>query len=178
MQTTFLFLSSLGNPDSTGTVYGSFAVSNVSTTACAVSGTGSVATVTQGAADAAKISVANHVTGDAATGLPDPSTEVTSLVLQPGTSYLVRFAWVPSETCPTTNEPSPDPSPTDAGTVGGTSTDSGGTSTQLVTEDGAADGSVTVSYTDQTGTATASTTISNACAGTVYRTGVLAADGA
>ncbi|MFJ2828982.1 hypothetical protein ACIPC1_15610 [Streptomyces sp. NPDC087263] len=169
--------SSLGDPDSTGTVYGSFAVSNVSTTACAVSGAGSVGTATQGAADSAKVSVVNHVTGDAATGLPDPSTEVTSLVLQPGTSYVVRFAWVPSETCPITSEPSPDPSPTGEGTTGGTSTDSGGASTQMVTEDGATDGSVTVSHTDQTGTATVATTISNACAGTVYRTGVLAAGG-
>ncbi|MFC9843878.1 hypothetical protein ACFWFF_31905 [Streptomyces sp. NPDC060223] len=169
--------STLGDPDSTGTVYGSFAVSNVSTAPCAVSGAGSVTTVTGGAAESAKVNVVNHVTGDAATGLPDPSTEVSSLVLQPGTSYVVRFAWVPSETCPTTSEPSPDPSPTDDVTTGGTSTDSGGTSTQLITEDGVAEGSVTVSHTDQTGTATAATTISNACAGTVYRTGVLAPEG-
>ncbi|MCX5559417.1 hypothetical protein [Streptomyces sp. NBC_00038] len=168
--------SALGDPDSTGTVYGSFAVSNVSTTVCAVTGAGTVSTVTQGAADATKVSVVNHVAGDAATGLPDPSTEVTSLVLQPGASYVVKFAWVPSETCPTTNEPSPDPTTTDDATVSGGTSDSGGTSTQLVTEDGVAEGSITVSHTDQTGTATASTTVSNACAGTVYRTGMLAAD--
>ncbi|MFE9765182.1 hypothetical protein ACFYPC_11725 [Streptomyces sp. NPDC005808] len=168
--------STLGDPDSTGTIYGSFAVSNVSTTACAVSGAGSVTTVTQGAADATKVNVVNHVAGDAATSLPDPSTEVASPVLQPGISYVVKFAWVPSETCPTI-EPSPDPTPTEDGTIGGTSTDSGGTSTQLVTEDASVDGSVTVSHTDQTGTVTATTTISNACAGTVYRTGMLAPDG-
>lgn len=168
--------STLGDPDSTGTIYGSFAVSNVSTTPCEVSGAGSVGTVEQGAADATKVNVVNHVAGDAATGLPDPSTEVASLVLQPGVSYVVKFAWVPSETCPIISEPTPDPSPTDATTTGGTSTDSGGTSTQLVTEGGAADGSVTISHTDQTGTATASTTVYNACAGTVYRTGMLAAE--
>ncbi|MFI6337761.1 hypothetical protein [Streptomyces sp. NPDC050535] len=166
--------SVLGDPDSTGTIYGSFAVSNISTTLCAVSGPGTVGTTTAGAADSAKVGVVNHVAGDVATGLPDPSTEVASLALEPGASYVVKFAWVPSETCPTTSEPSPDPSTSDATTVGGTGTDSGGTSTQLVTEDGLADGSVTISHTDQTGTATASTTVANACAGTVYRTGMLA----
>jgi hypothetical protein len=168
--------STLGDPDSTGTIYGSFAVSNISTTACEVIGAGSVNTVTDGAADDAKVSVVNHVAGDAATGLPDPSTEVTSLALQPGTSYVVKFAWVPSETCPITSDPSPDPSPTDDVTTGGTSTDNGGTSAQLLRADGVVDGSVTISHTDQTGTATASTTVSNACAGTVYRTGMLAAE--
>ncbi|MFJ4829346.1 hypothetical protein ACIP79_05380 [Streptomyces sp. NPDC088747] len=168
--------SVLGDPDSTGTIYGSFAVSNVSTALCAVSGPGTVGTATTGAADAAKVSVVNHVVGDAATGLPDPATEVTSLALEPGASYVVKFAWVPSETCPTTSEPTPDPTTSDDTTVGGTSTDSGGTSTQLVTEDGVAEGSVTISHTDQSGTAMASTTVANACAGTVYRTGMLAAE--
>ncbi|WP_327430415.1 hypothetical protein [Streptomyces sp. NBC_01236] len=163
-------------PDSTGAVYGSFTVSNVSTAACTVTGAGTVTATAQGAADAAKIGVATHVSGDAATGLPDPSTEVTSLVLQPGASYVVKFAWVPSETCPTTSEPSPDPSPTET-TDTGTTTDtagSSGTSAQLVTEDGVADGSVVVSSTAVTGAATATQTVSNACAGTVYRTGILA----
>jgi hypothetical protein len=45
-----------------------------------------------------------------------------------------------------------------------------------MTEDGGvADGSVSVSYTAGTGSATASTTVPNACAGTVYRTGMLSA---
>jgi hypothetical protein len=169
--------SVLADPDSTGAVYGSFAISNVSTTGCTVSGAGGVTTTPSGAADASKITVTTHVSGDAATGLPDPTTEVASLVLQPGTSYVVKFAWVPSETCPTTGggDPSPDPSTTEGATdTGGTTTESG-TAPQLVTEDGVADGSVTISYTAATGTASASTSVSNACAGTVYRTGLLAA---
>ncbi|MCX4576465.1 hypothetical protein OHB41_25475 [Streptomyces sp. NBC_01571] len=171
--------STVGVPDSTGAVYGSFSVSNSSGTSCTVSGAGAVSTLAQGAADPSKISVVTHVAGDAATGLPNPSTEVASLVLQPGASYVVKFAWVPSETCPTTGggEPSPDPSSTEeATTAGGTGTDTGGTGTsaQLLTEDGVADGSVTLSYATDTG-ATASTTVSGACAGTVYRTGILAA---
>lgn len=169
--------STVGAPDSTGAVYGSFTVSNVSGTSCTVSGAGAVSTLAQGAADPARISVVTHVAGDTATGLPDPSTEVASLVLQPSVSYAVKFAWVPSETCPTTGgQPSPDPSTTEGGTtVGGTGTDTGGTGTsaQLFTEDGVAEGSVTLSYAAETGAA-ASTTVANACAGTVYRTGMLA----
>ncbi|MFI5812589.1 hypothetical protein ACIA7S_16655 [Streptomyces sp. NPDC051643] len=171
--------SNVGVPDAAGVVYGSFSVSNVSGTSCTVSGAGAVSTLAQGAADSSKISVVTHVAGDAATGLPDPSMEVASLVLQPSVSYVVKFAWVPSETCPTTGggQPSPDPSSTEgAAAAGGTGTDTGGTGTsaQLLTEDGVADGSVTLSYATDTG-ATASTTVSGACAGTVYRTGILAA---
>ncbi|MET8952698.1 hypothetical protein ACWEO4_19785 [Streptomyces sp. NPDC004393] len=172
-----------GAPDSTGTVYGAFRVTNVSTTPCTVSAGGSVSTTPQGAAEASKISVANHVAGDAATGLPDPSQQATSLVLKPGAAYEVKFAWVPSETCPTTGGgtggPSPDPSPSDStGTSGGSTPEGGGTGVapQLMTEDGAvADGSVVVSHTPETGSGTATTTVPNACAGTVYRTGILPA---
>ncbi|MFJ7969124.1 hypothetical protein [Streptomyces sp. NPDC096324] len=165
-----------GAPDSTGAVYGSFTVSNISTTACTVTGAGSVNATAQGAADPARIGVATHVGGDAAGALPDPSTEVTSLVLQPGASYVVKFAWVPSSTCPTV-EPSPDPTPTQGATdTGGTTAGSGvqGASPQLLVEDGTQDGSVVVSSTAATGGASASVTVGNACAGTVYRTGILA----
>ncbi|MGV9563182.1 hypothetical protein [Streptomyces sp. NPDC003480] len=169
-----------GAPDSSGTVYGTFRVTNVSTTPCTVSGGGSVSTAPQGAADPSKISVVNHVAGDAATALPDPSQAVTSLVLKPGAAYEVKFAWVPSETCPTTGGgtggPSPDPSPSDStGTSGGTTPESGGVAPQLMTEDGVADGSVAVSHTPETGSGTSTTTVPNACAGTVYRTGMLPA---
>lgn len=174
--------STVGTPDATGAVYGSFTLSNISATSCTVSGVGTLGTLAQGAADSAKISVVTHVAGDAATGLPDPTTEVASVVLKPSASYVVKFAWVPSETCPTTGGGQPTPTPTTttdgATSTGGTATDTGGTgtSTQMVTEDGGlADGSVTVSYTAETGAATATTTVSNACAGTIYRTGMLPA---
>ncbi|MEY2243084.1 hypothetical protein AB8A21_09095 [Streptomyces sp. BF23-18] len=166
-----------GAPDSTGAVYGSFTVSNVSASACTVTGAGTVSALPQGAADGANVGVATHVGGDAAGGLPDPSTEVTSLVLQPGASYVVKFAWVPSSTCPTAPEPTPTPTPTQGtGETGGTTTDSAvaGTSPQLLVEDGTLDGSVVVSSTAATGGATSSVTVANACAGTVYRTGILA----
>ncbi|MEV5883584.1 hypothetical protein AB0L74_12825 [Streptomyces sp. NPDC052020] len=176
--------ASSGGPDSTGAVYGSFRVTNVSAAGCAVGGPGSVSVQPQGAADPAKVGVARHVAGDAAAGLPDPSLEAEQLTLAPGDSYEVQFAWVPTETCPTADggdtggggQPSPVPTPTagateTAGTSAGGDT---GTTTQLLAEDGPADGSVAVTYTAQTGAASATATVSGACAGTVYWTGVLA----
>ncbi|QOV47681.1 hypothetical protein IPT68_19700 [Streptomyces chromofuscus] len=172
-------------PDSAGTVYGTFRVTNVSTAGCTVGGAGTVTPLAQGAADATKISVAAHAAGDAAAGLPDPGQEVPQLVLQPGAAYEVRFAWVPSETCPTdpggddggdNGGPTPDPSPTGnpgATTEGSSTGGDTGTSAQLMTEDGTVDGSVVVSYTAEAGAPTVSATVPDACAGTVYRTGVL-----
>ncbi|MFF4314907.1 hypothetical protein [Streptomyces sp. NPDC001507] len=184
--------STVGAPDSTGVVYGTFRVVNVSTTSCTVGGPGSVGVLAQGAADATKIAAARHVAGDAAAGLPDPTTELTGLVLAPGAAYEEKFGFVPSETCPTsgsstggstdtggTGGSTASPSPTDGATssAGTTTSGSDGTTTQLLTEDGGtADGSVAVSYTPQAGSPTGSATVTNACAGTVYWTGVLAAE--
>ncbi|MFB6848016.1 hypothetical protein ACFCXS_24630 [Streptomyces sp. NPDC056373] len=170
-------------PDSTGAVSGSFRVTNVSGAACTVTGPGSVSASPQGAADAGKVGSSRHTAGDAAAGLlPDPSLEAAQLVLQPGIGYDVKFAWVPSETCPTPGgsvggpDPSPDPTPSeDPTTTAGTSTGGDtGTAPQLVREDGTVDGSVAVTYTPVTGSGASSVTVSNACAGTVYWTGVLA----
>lgn len=177
--------ASAGAPDSVGAVYGTFRVSNISGASCTVAGAGGVSTTPQGAADGSRISVVPHVAGDAAGGLPDPALSPSQLVLAPGTSYEVQFAWVPSEPCPTGDEttggtsgggePSPDPTPTEEVTDGGTTTDgTNSMTTQLFTEDGAVDGSVLVSHTAEGGVTTATTTVSNACAGTVYRTGLLA----
>ncbi|MFJ5016914.1 hypothetical protein [Streptomyces griseoluteus] len=177
---------SASGPDSAGVVYGTFRVANVSGTACTVTGAGQVGAVAVGAADQAKLSVVAHVSGDAASGLPDPSLAVSSLVLRPGGAYAEKFAFVPSETCPVpgggdsttggsaTGGPSPDPSPSgDTGTTAGT-TDTGGTvgaAPQLVTVDGPADGSVQVTYSAAAGAA-ATAAVPNACAGTVYYTGM------
>ncbi|MFF7385479.1 hypothetical protein [Streptomyces griseoluteus] len=184
---------SASGPDSAGVFYGTFRVANVSGTACTVTGAGQVGAVALGAADPAKLGVAAHVSGDAASGLPDPSLAVSSLVLRPGGAYAEKFAFVPSETCPVTGGgdsttgggsatgggtatggPSPDPTPSgDTGTTTGT-TDTGGTvgaAPQLLTVDGQADGSVQVTYSAASGAA-ASAVVSNACAGTVYYTGM------
>ncbi|MEU6880210.1 hypothetical protein [Streptomyces sp. NPDC046712] len=187
-----------GGPDAEGKVYGTFRIANVSGTDCVVTGDGSVGFQALGAANPSRISVVAHTAGDAASGLPDPSQESPTLVLQPDNAYEVKFAWVPTETCPTTGtspdpgtDPGPDPSPTPdpnptpsptkdgdgtstgstgAGTGGGT-TD--GTAPQLVRDGTPADGSITVSHTAEAGAPQAATTIPNACAGTIYRTGVL-----
>ncbi|MET9441990.1 hypothetical protein [Streptomyces sp. NPDC006610] len=173
-------------PDSAGSVYGTFRITNVSEAGCTVGGAGTVSPLAQGAADPTRISVLAHTSGDAAAALPDPSTEVPQLVLQPGSSYEVRFAWVPSQTCPTdsgetdggdTGGPSPAPSPTQnpGTTTDGSSTGGDtGVAPQLFGADGTQDGSVVVSYTAEAGSPTVSATVTNACAGTVYRTGVLA----
>ncbi|MFH8465409.1 hypothetical protein [Streptomyces sp. NPDC017991] len=172
-----------GTPDATGAVYGTFTVTNVSTASCTVVGDGSVSPTAVGAADQSQLTTALHMAGDPAAGLPDPSTYAASLLLPPGGTYHVKFAWVPSATCPTNGggtgggEPTPDPTPTEdpTGDSGGTASEgTSGVDTQLMRADGTVDGSVSVSYTAEGGAPATATTVSNACAGTVYRTGVLA----
>ncbi|MGX4691267.1 hypothetical protein [Streptomyces sp. JNUCC 63] len=174
-------------PDSAGVVHGTFHIVNVSSKGCSVGGPGKVVPLAQGAADDTRISVVDHVSGDAAAGLPDPSTETPGLLLLPGAAYEVKFAWVPSQTCPTTGGgspgdsetggPSSDPTPSHGtSTTGAATTGSdSGLTPQTLRTDGPADGSVVVSYTAEAGSPTVSTTVSDACAGTVYRTGVLTA---
>jgi hypothetical protein len=186
-----------GAPDSTGKVYGAFRIANKSGAACAVPGEGRMKFQAMGAADENRIKVVEHRTGDPAVGLPDPAKEARSLVLPPEAAYEVQFAWVPQDTCPSTGA-TPKPTPTNGGTgenpaTGGTpggdpggdtggkvpepkvdDVKSTGTSTQLLTADGdPADGKVAVSHTPEEGAPSAATTIPNACAGTIYRTGVL-----
>lgn len=161
-----------GAAEADGKVYGTFRISNISPSDCSIGSPGAVSFSTAGAADATKISVVTHTTGDAASGLPDPSEEISAVVLKPEASYEVKFAFVPSETCPTTGA-SPDPTPTD-GTAG--TTDGAGTTpnTEPQLDDGTvADGSISVVHTPEAGGPSAEVTIPNACAGTIYRTGVL-----
>ncbi|MFE7750989.1 hypothetical protein [Streptomyces sp. NPDC057428] len=162
-----------------GTVYGAFKISNKSGTSCSVTTDGTVGFQAAGAADPMKISVVQHIAGDAASGLPDPSLEPGTVVLKPAMAYEVRFAWVPSDTCPTTVG-TPSPTPTDGGGGGGDSTGTtAGTEDTTAqsgsADEGPADGSIAVTHTPEAGAPTAETTISNACAGTIYRTGVLEA---
>ncbi|MFJ9982617.1 hypothetical protein ACIQUD_00915 [Streptomyces globisporus] len=166
-------------PGADGTVYGSFRIANVSGTDCTVSSNGTVGFTALGAADPQKIVVVQHAAGDAAPGLPDPSQEPGTVLLKPAMAYEVRFAWVPTDTCPTTG-PSPTPTPSAdgaGGSVGEGSENQSGTDPQSLYEDGGttAEGSVAVTHTPESGAPTAQTEIPNACSGTIYRTGVLAA---
>ncbi|MEU5369418.1 hypothetical protein ABZ362_10595 [Streptomyces sp. NPDC005951] len=165
-------------PGADGTVYGSFRIANVSGTDCTVSSNGTVGFTALGAADSQKIVVVQHAAGDAAPGLPDPSQEPGTVLLKPAMAYEVRFAWVPTDTCPATG-PSPTPTPSAdgaGGPVGGGSENQSGVDPQSLYEDGGttAEGSVAVTHTPESGAPTAQTEIPNACSGTIYRTGVLA----
>ncbi|MFI9151079.1 hypothetical protein [Streptomyces sp. NPDC053367] len=203
---------SFGAPDSMGAVYGSFRVTNVSAEGCTVVGSGEVTPYPLGTTDPARIGLARHVAGDAALSLPDPSLERHEVVLVPGAAYEVKFAWVPSETCPTDGgtgtggtgtgggdsggttggggdtgtttgggetggaTPTPTPTPSDGTTGTSDGTETGGDTgmtTQLVTEDGSADGGVNVTYTTELGAPSTSVSVLPACAGTVYRTGMI-----
>ncbi|MFF4079924.1 hypothetical protein ACFYZN_11000 [Streptomyces sp. NPDC001777] len=164
-----------------GTVYGTFRIANVSGTECSVNNGGSVGFQTMGAADETRIMVVRHTAGDAAPGLPDPSQEQQTVLLKPSMAYEVKFAWVPKDTCPTAGG-SPSPTPTEGGGAAGGATVSGGGSgegttdmdAQFLGEDGGIqDGSVSVMHTPEAGAPVAAATIPNACAGTIYRTGVL-----
>ncbi|MCQ8190852.1 DUF4232 domain-containing protein [Streptomyces rugosispiralis] len=176
---------SVGAADAEGRVYGSFRVVNISDRACTVEGSGSVGASAQGGADASRILVVDHTAGDAAAGLPDPSTQPGTLILKPGQAYEVKFAWIPAagggtSGCSTTGTPTPDPSTDGAqegpqddpstgdpgGTPGGGGGGGGGGEPQ--------DASVLVSHSPEAGDpAAASVSIGGACAGTIYRTGLL-----
>ncbi|MFI1227384.1 MULTISPECIES: hypothetical protein [unclassified Streptomyces] len=166
-----------GAPGADGTVYGSFKIANVSGTDCTVSSNGTVGFTALGAADPLRIGVVQHAAGDAAPGLPDPSQEPGTVLLKPSMAYEVRFAWVPTDTCPTVGpSPTPTPSAEAAGGSVGEGTGDSGVAAQSLREDGGGtvEGSVTVTHTPETGAPTAETKIPNACSGTIYRTGVLA----
>ncbi|MGW3656239.1 hypothetical protein ACWD6R_11250 [Streptomyces sp. NPDC005151] len=160
-----------------GTVYGTFRISNTSGTDCTVTSSGTVGFETTGAADPARIDVVQHTAGDPAAGLPDPSQEAGAVLLKPSMTYEVQFAWVPKDTCPTAGS-SPAPTPTDGavGTSGGTSEGTPQTAPQFGGEDGGGtlEGSVAVTHTPEPGSSVAAARIPNACAGTIYRTGVIA----
>lgn len=159
-----------------GTVYGTFRISNNSGTNCSVTSSGTVDFETTGAADPARIDVVQHTAGDPATGLPDPSQEAGAVLLKPSMTYEVQFAWVPKDTCPTADS-SPSPTPTDGtvGTSGGTGDGTSQAEPQLGGKDGGGtlEGSVAVTHTPEPGAPVAEARIPNACAGTIYRTGVI-----
>ncbi|WP_180930095.1 DUF4232 domain-containing protein [Streptomyces sp. AJS327] len=181
-----------GEPDGQGRVYGTFRVVNTSDSACAVRGGGTVQVAAQGRAGNSQINVQDHQGGGAAPALPDPGESVERLVLEPGSSYVVRFAWVPQadggSSCQGI-QPSPGTSGSEGGEApgpgvdGGTDTggetggsggpnDGGGSGGPDNPDNGAA--SITVRHTpDGGGPVVANTTVPGACSGTVYRTGVL-----
>ncbi|MGY0060284.1 hypothetical protein ACWY4P_27700 [Streptomyces sp. LZ34] len=175
---------SAGVADAEGRIYGSFRVVNISGTPCTVVGGGVISPSAQGGADASRIFVVDHTSGDAAGGLPDPSTAPGQLILKPGQAYEVQFAWIPqsgggtSGCSNTSTTPTPDPTPDSADSAdGGPSDGPGDGSGNGGGGDGGEQpaGSVLLGYTPEAGDpAATSVTLSGACAGTIYRTGLLA----
>lgn len=171
--------------DSSGRIYGTFRVVNTSGAACSVEGGGAVGLVAQGSTNPDRIHVVDHTSGDEATGLPDPATTPDQLVLKPGEAYEVKFAWIPKSGGGATGCVSPGPSPTpDASKDPGQSPDAGTTAAgdsgggQAGGDEGAgggsASGGIVLSHTPEAGEpAVADAKITDACAGTVYRTEAL-----
>ncbi|MFE4261781.1 hypothetical protein [Streptomyces sp. NPDC056883] len=160
---------SIKAPSAGNKVAGSFKVTNVSASSCTVRGPESLAAgpAFQGGAP---VTVVNHVTGDAATGLlPDPSVETLRLVLAPNAQYEVRFAWVPPEGgCPTANGGGGNPPEGGSGDTSGTDTGQGQAALPPL--------GALVAHTpnpDGPDGPTTQLTIAEACGGTVYRTGVI-----
>ncbi|MFI1204421.1 hypothetical protein K2224_07775 [Streptomyces sp. BHT-5-2] len=182
--------STVGPADSAGRVYGAFRVVNTSDAACSVQGGGTVDVTAQGTTKADKIHVVDHTSGDDATGLPDPAITPDQLVLKPGQAYEVKFAWIPAagggpSGC-VSPKPSPTPDPSKApgespaaatsasGSGGGTGGQAGGT--EGAKDGGAAAGGVVLTHTPEAGEPVAADAkLTDACAGTVYRTDPLAA---
>ncbi|MFJ3922724.1 hypothetical protein [Streptomyces sp. NPDC090022] len=150
---------SAGTPDSDGKVYGSFRVTNVSALGCVVTGPDAVTA-------SAGTEVLAHTPSDPAPGLPDPSSEVASLVLAPHMSYEVRYAWVPSAlSCP---------APTASDPQGPATGPAANTEAAAPPPQPPASPGVSVTLTARPGAPTAQTTLpSSPCAGTVYRTGTI-----
>ncbi|WP_079169300.1 MULTISPECIES: hypothetical protein [unclassified Streptomyces] len=184
-------VSATTQPGGNGVVYGTFRIGNVSGSDCAVKGPGSIGFRVGGAAGQDRITAVRHAGGGPAADLPGPSAYADGVALKPSAAYEIRFAWVPADSCPVeggaTGEPSTTPSepetpPEDGtGTTGETGGDGGtaeaatGMEAQLVTEEEPtrSEGSVTVTHTAQPGAPTAEATITQACAGTIYHTGLL-----
>ncbi|MGW2599287.1 hypothetical protein [Streptomyces klenkii] len=170
----------VGPADRDGRIYGAFRVVNVSRAVCTVGGPGTVAASPRGSAESGRVSVVDHTPGDAATGLPDPATEPSEVILQPGQAYEVKFAWIPASdggrsSCGKAGGgASPAPS---AG--GGASASPAGSAAASQQQPSVPDSppptpqpSVVLSHTPDVGEpAIADAKIADACAGTVYRTG-------
>ncbi|GHF62330.1 hypothetical protein GCM10010218_49750 [Streptomyces mashuensis] len=175
----------VGTADKDGRIYGAFRVVNVSHSVCAVSGSGVVAARPQGNAESSRLTVIDHTPGDAAVGLPDPATEPSQVILQPGQAYEIKFAWIPAADggpsgCAKTTAPTPSAAPSQGAPAGAAPQAPGEQQTQQPAPDNATaakpTASVVLTHTPDVGQPQAAdATLPDACAGTIYRTGPLAA---
>jgi hypothetical protein len=103
----------LGTPDAEGRVYGQITMTNVSGDSCRVSGTGELAVVQAGGGTEPGVQVVERTEGDRAVGLPAPDRSYDELLLPPGASFEIRFAWVPA--APAAGQCAVDAAETDTG---------------------------------------------------------------
>ncbi|MEZ0064359.1 hypothetical protein ABIA32_000337 [Streptacidiphilus sp. MAP12-20] len=185
--------------DASGVVYGSFAVSNVSASACQVSGSGVIDVLAAVGTDATRFAVLPHTAADPAGALPPPNPLHPVAALAPGQSYVIDFAWVPAA-CPSgvsaspTGSPVGSPSSTAAAASGASGAAGASAGGGAVAPSDSPSGSPVTGSPNTGGTvppggpsvqlalvpaaggaAAATTTLTNACAGTIYRTDPLAA---
>ncbi|MBB0244796.1 hypothetical protein FNQ90_11935 [Streptomyces alkaliphilus] len=105
----------VGAPDGEGHVHGVIRLANISAEACRVRGAGDLVAAPYGASGIdVPVQVMDRTEGDRATGLPTPASWEQDLVLLPGESYAVRFAWVPRRGttdggCPVPGRPGTEP---------------------------------------------------------------------
>ncbi|OKJ16858.1 hypothetical protein [Kitasatospora sp. CB01950] len=99
-----------------GRIYGWFRLTNTSDHPCRVTDPG----VLDLGTGATGVRLAAHTVGDPAGALPDPAGLPRELLLGPGGSYLVRFAWVPArcDTPPPVPSSRPTLAPSSAGLPG------------------------------------------------------------
>ncbi len=116
----------VGTPDSIGRLYGIFTAANVSGHACGLADPGSIA-IRSGNG---QVRVVSHIVGDQAIALPNPATLTARVLLAPGGSYQLFFAWVPDALCPTASAaasassgPGPSVSGTPSASVGSSPSD-------------------------------------------------------
>ncbi|MFC1442992.1 hypothetical protein ABUW04_32580 [Streptacidiphilus sp. N1-10] len=171
--------ATVGAADSSGIVYGTFLVTNVSAKTCVVSQPGTVAVLSVSGTDPSWITVTQHTATDPAGGLPAPDPTPAPVLLAPGKSYAVGFAWVPTTGAgaPSCATASPSASASTAGTTSG-DTAALGTGSQSNDPTGTTgQPSVVLGHTPGVGGSAVSVVVPNACAGTVYRTAQLATAG-
>lgn len=168
--------SSVGAAGASGTVYGWFQVANVSSTTCQVTLAGTVTVQSVSGTLASRITVEEHTAADPATQLPAPAATPAPVVLSPGQSFVVDFAWVPtggSAGSACTVNPSPSDSTPAAGGTGSAADATPGTEPSASADSSPAANlpSVTLLLTPgASGAPSVDAVIGNACAGTVYDT--------
>ncbi|RKE20017.1 hypothetical protein [Streptomyces sp. TLI_171] len=166
-----------------GRLYGWFQLTNTGDHACRVAGPGQLAP----GAGATGVQVLAHTVGDPAGSLTDPATLPRELLLGPGGSYVVRFAWVPTRCGAASDQPTgasgePTPAPSAAEQPAAADAAPGPTPAAAVAADpspsaspspsGTAAADFTLGYSpDPPAGPAATTALPAGCGGTVYFTG-------